>query len=87
MNGAVEAANKNLKMIIQKMVVTYKDWNEMLPCVLNVYQTIIRTSIHATSYFLVYGMEAMMPLEVEIISLKILMDAKLEESEGDKNEI
>jgi hypothetical protein len=28
-----------------------------------------------------------MPLEVEIISLKILMDAKLEESEGDKNEI
>jgi len=27
MNGAVEAANKNLKKIIQKMVVTYKDWH------------------------------------------------------------
>jgi transposase InsO family protein len=25
MNGAVEAANKNIKKIIQKMVVTYKD--------------------------------------------------------------
>jgi hypothetical protein len=25
MNGAVEAANKNEKKIIQKMVVTYKD--------------------------------------------------------------
>ena len=25
MNGAVEAANKNIKNIIQKMVVTYKD--------------------------------------------------------------
>jgi hypothetical protein len=87
MNGVVEAANKNLKMIIQKMVVTHKDWNEMLPYVLNVYQTIIRTSIRATSYFLVYDMEAMMPLEVEIISLRILMDAKLEESEGDKNKI
>jgi hypothetical protein len=37
MNGAVEAANKNLKMIIQKMVVTYKDWNEMLPYILNAY--------------------------------------------------
>ena len=31
MNGAVEAANKNIKKIIQKMVVTYKDWHEMLP--------------------------------------------------------
>ena len=25
MNGAVEAANKNIKKIIQKMVVTYRD--------------------------------------------------------------
>ena len=30
MNGAVEAANKNLKKIIRKMVVTYKDWHEKL---------------------------------------------------------
>ncbi|KAG5236797.1 RNA-directed DNA polymerase (Reverse transcriptase), Ribonuclease [Salix suchowensis] len=30
MNGAVEAANKNLKKIIQKMVVTYRDWHEIL---------------------------------------------------------
>ena len=29
MNGVVEAANKNIKKIVQKMVVTYKDWNEM----------------------------------------------------------
>jgi len=31
MNGAVEATNKNIKKINQKMVVTYKDWHEMLP--------------------------------------------------------
>jgi len=31
MNVVVEAANKNIKKIIQKMVVTYKDWHEMLP--------------------------------------------------------
>ena len=30
-NGVVEAANKNIKKIIQKMTVTYKDWHEMLP--------------------------------------------------------
>ena len=31
MTGGVEAVNKNIKKIIQKMVVTYKDWHEMLP--------------------------------------------------------
>jgi len=31
MNEAVEATNKNIKKIVQKMVVSYKDWHEMLP--------------------------------------------------------
>ncbi|KAI5433774.1 hypothetical protein KIW84_020876 [Lathyrus oleraceus] len=44
MNGVVEAANKNIKKIIQKMVVTYKDWHEMLPFALHGYRTSIRTS-------------------------------------------
>ena len=30
-NGAVEAANKNVKNILAKMVVTYKDWVKKLP--------------------------------------------------------
>jgi len=43
MNGAVEATNKNIKKIIQKMVVTYKDWHEMLPFALHGYHTLART--------------------------------------------
>ena len=31
MNEAVDAANKNIKKIIGKMVKTYKDWHEKLP--------------------------------------------------------
>ena len=31
MNGAIEVANKNIKKFIQKMVLTYKDWHDMLP--------------------------------------------------------
>ena len=54
MNGAVEAANKN---IIQKMTVTYKEWHEMLPFALHGYRTTTRTSTRATPYYLVYGME------------------------------
>ena len=63
------------------MVVTYKDWHEMLPFALHAYRTAIRTSTGATPYTLVYGMEAMMLLKVEILSLRVLIDSKLEEVE------
>ena len=84
MNGVVEAANKNIKKIIQKMVITYKDWHEMLSFALHAYRTTVRTSTGTTLYALVYGMEAMMPLEVEIPSLRVLMDSGLEEAEWAK---
>ena len=29
--GAIEATNKNIKNILAKMVVTYKDWAKKLP--------------------------------------------------------
>ena len=44
MNGAVEAANKNIKKIMQKMTVIYKDWHKMLPFTLHGYRTSARTS-------------------------------------------
>ena len=81
MNGIVEAANKNIKKIIQKMVVTYKDWHEMLPFALHGYRTSVCTSTGATPFSLVYGMEAVLPVEVEIPSLRVLMEAKLTEVE------
>jgi len=81
MNGAVEAANKNIKKIIQKMVVTYKDWHEMMPFALHGYRTSVRTSTIATPFSSVYGMEPVLPFEVEIPCLRVLMEAQLEEAE------
>ncbi|MCI61605.1 RNA-directed DNA polymerase (Reverse transcriptase), partial [Trifolium medium] len=63
------------------MVKTYKDWHEMLPFALHGYRTAIRTSTGATPFSLVYGMEAVLPVEVEIPSLRVLMETKLEEAE------
>ena len=80
MNGAMEAANKNIKKIIQKMMVSYKDWHEMLPFALHGYRTSVRTSTGATPYSLVYGMEAALPFEVEVPSQKILAESGIEES-------
>ena len=41
-NGAVEAANKNIKRILRKMVETSRDWSEKLPFAL----WACRTSFH-----------------------------------------
>ena len=80
MNGAVEAGNKNMKKIVAKMTNTYKDWHAKLPFALHAYRTAIRTSIRATPFSLVYGMEAVLPIGVEILPLRVLMEAKLEQS-------
>ena len=76
MNGDVEAANKNIKKIISKMVVSYNDWHEMLPFTLHGYRTSVCTSIGATPFSLVYGMKAVLPVEVEIPYLHVIMETK-----------
>ena len=80
MNGAVEAAN-NVQKLIQKMTVMYKDWHEMLPFAFHDYRTSVRTSTGATPFSLVYGMEAILPVEVQIPSLRIMKEAGLDEEE------
>lgn len=81
MNDVVEEANKNIKRIIQKMVKTYMDWHEMLPFSLQVYGYSLRTSTWETPYLLVYGMEVVLPIKVEIPSLRVIMEADLDEAE------
>ena len=59
-NGAVEAANKNIKRILRKMVETSQDWSEKLPFALWAYRTSFCTSTRVSLYSLVYGMEAVL---------------------------
>nr|KYP63437.1 hypothetical protein KK1_018006 [Cajanus cajan] len=55
--------------------------HEMLPFALHGYQTSICTLMGAMPFSLVYGMEVVLPIEVEIPSLRVLMEAKLSMSE------
>ena len=66
---------------IEKMIVTYKDWHKMLPFALHGYRTSVRTSTGATPFSLVYGVEAVLPIEVEVSSLRVIKEAELEEAE------
>ena len=63
------------------MVKTYKDWSERLPFALWGYRTTMRTATGQTPFSLVYGSKAVLPIEIEIKSLRVVMEAKTPESE------
>ena len=63
------------------MVVTYKDWAEKIPFALWGYKSSICASTGATSYCLVYRCEVVLPIEVEIQSLRVLMETKVLEED------
>ena len=86
-NGAVEAANKNIKKILRKMVQSSRQWHEKLPFALLGYRTTVRTSVGATPYSLVYGTEAVIPAEIEIPSLRIVVEAEIDDDEWIKNRL
>ena len=63
------------------MVKTYKDWSEYLPLTLQGYRTTSRTATCQTPFSLAYGCEAVLPIETEIKSLRVVMEAKTPKSE------
>ncbi|RVW38023.1 hypothetical protein CK203_108589 [Vitis vinifera] len=73
-NKVVKAANKNIKRILRRMVETSRDWLEKLPFALWAYRTSFCTSTGATPYSLVYGMETMLLVEIEMGSLRIALE-------------
>ena len=77
----IEAANKNIKRILRKTVETSRDWSEKLPFTLWAYRTYFCTSTRATRYSLVYGMEAVLPVEIEMGSLRVALEQQISEVE------
>ena len=63
------------------MTDTYKDWHEKLPFALWGYWTSVRTSIGAMLYSLVYGIEVVLLVEVEIPSIRVLAECEISEFE------
>ncbi|GMQ11589.1 hypothetical protein CsSME_00054167 [Camellia sinensis var. sinensis] len=67
------------------MVEIYKDWPDKLSFALWGYRTSIRTSIGATPYSFVYGMETILPIEIEIPSLRIMIECRIAEVDWQQN--
>jgi transposase InsO family protein len=74
-NGQVEAINKVLKTMIQRMVGENKtSWHLQLFSALWAYRTSVKTSTGFTPFQLVYGIEAVLPIKCEIPSLKLKVE-------------
>ena len=63
------------------MVETSRDWSEKLSFTLWAYRTSFRTSTRVTLYSLVYGMEAVLPVEIEMGSLRVALEQQIFETE------
>jgi transposase InsO family protein len=63
-NGQVEAINKVLITMLRRMIGIHKtSWHTMLFLALWTYQTSIKSATGFTSFWLVYGVEAILPIE------------------------
>ena len=80
-NGAVEAANKTLENIIRKMAIRSRDWPAKLHLALWGYRTSVRTATGETPFALTYGMEAVLPAELEVPSLRVMLENHVHEIE------
>eukprot|EP00253_Pinus_taeda_P010392 PITA_10392 len=74
-NGQVEAVNKVFVMMLQRIVGMHKsNWHLMLFSTLWAYRTSMKDATGFTPFQLVYGLEATLPIECDIPSLKIAIE-------------
>ena len=83
-NGLAESTNKTLQNILRKIVNENRtDWDTKLHSALWAYRTAYKTSIQTTPFRLAFGLEAVMPVEFQVPSLRIQIRERLNEKESE----
>lgn len=81
-NGLAEAFNKTLAKILKKTVARHKrDWHDRLYEALWAYRVTVCTPTQSTPYSLVFGTEAVLPLEIELPALRVAVHDELTQDE------
>ena len=74
-NGLNERFNGELVQILTKVIEDHgKNWDLEVASALWAYQTSMKTSTCFTPFCLVYGKEALLPIEVELLAVKMLVE-------------
>ena len=84
-NGLAESTNKTLQNILKKIVNENRtDWDTNLYSALWAYRTSYKTSIQSTPFRLAFGLEAVMPVEFQVPSLRIQIREWLPEAQSEQ---
>ena len=84
-NGLTEAFNKTIIKLLKKFISSSKrDWNEKFSECLWAYRMTIRPPIGNTLFSLVYGCEKIIPLEIQMPSLRVALTTKMIEVDNDR---
>jgi hypothetical protein len=80
-NGQVEVVNRSLKTILQRTINSAKsNWHLMLHSTLWAYQIFVKNTTGFSHFQLIYGLEAILPIECHIPSLKLAVGLFLDTS-------
>ena len=80
-NGQVEAVNKIIKTMLQRMVGNHKtNWNHMLFLALWSYSTSTKIATGFTPFHLIQGVEYVLPIECQIPYLRLAVELLLDTS-------
>ena len=83
-NGLEESTNKTLHNILRKIANENRtNWDTKLHSALWAYRTTYKTSIRTTPFRLAFGLEAIMPVEFQVPSLRIQIRERLNEKESE----
>lgn len=77
-NGQAEATNKTICKILTKVCEKHRtDWDKKLNIALWSYRTAYKVTTQHTPFNLVYGLEAVVPLEYQVPSLRVAIEERL----------
>ena len=83
-NGLAKSTNKTLQHILRKIVnENQTDWDMKLHSALWAYQTMYKTNIRTTPFWLAFGLDIAMPIDFQIPSLRIEVRERLSEKESE----
>jgi hypothetical protein len=87
-NGQTERVNQTLVRILRKTVIDSKhDWDTKLTAALWAYCTTYKVTTRATPFSLMYGIEAILPIEFEGQTLRIATEQRLDTSQSLKDRL
>ncbi|KAL3684965.1 hypothetical protein R1sor_002987 [Riccia sorocarpa] len=77
-NGMTERSNRILCKVLKKVTQTYiHEWDKKIPSVLLAFSTAQKTTTKCTPYFLCYGLEPVLPIEMDIPTLRVHIQERL----------